>query len=140
MSAGKNDVNDLVEVGGVSAPIASPLHKLDESLIFEEVQMALDGSHRTAKDPRQTIHGRPAEATLRVRVVREHTQRAYGVGRNPRLHKLLDLRNPGESLLCRHRRLLLEVLAAVRSGVQSTKAAVALGEGTGPPLFLCLCL
>ena len=42
MSGGANDVNDPVEVGGVSAPVASPLHKLNQSLALEDVQVALD--------------------------------------------------------------------------------------------------
>jgi hypothetical protein len=52
MSAGKNDVDDPVEVARVSAPGPPSLHELDDSLVFEEVQMALDGSHRTAKNAR----------------------------------------------------------------------------------------
>jgi hypothetical protein len=35
MSGGANDVNDPVEVGGVSALVAPSLNELDESLIFE---------------------------------------------------------------------------------------------------------
>ena len=42
MSGGKNDVDDPEEVARVSAPVASPLHKLDQSLALEEVQVALD--------------------------------------------------------------------------------------------------
>jgi hypothetical protein len=42
MSAGANDVEYPVEVARVSAPVASALHKLDQSLALEDVQVALD--------------------------------------------------------------------------------------------------
>jgi hypothetical protein len=42
MSGGANNVDDPVEVGGVSALVASPLYKLNQSLALEDVQVALD--------------------------------------------------------------------------------------------------
>src|SRR5215213_10409335 len=42
MSDGACNMNYAVEVARVSAPIASPLHKLNQSLALEDVQMALD--------------------------------------------------------------------------------------------------
>ena len=113
---GRHYVNHPVDVGPKPpVPVALALDKLDEALLLEEVQVALDGSGGAGKPSSQGLHPRPAEASLVVGVVGEGCVGGDDLGWHPRQNEVLDLRDTGESGSDRHVNLL-EAMRRVRSG------------------------
>src|SRR5215212_2573306 len=77
------------------------------------MEVPLDGPHRATQSLGQGLHLGPAQTTLVVGVIAEGTICRDRLGGDSGEDEGLDLRDPGESGLLWHRRLLL-IGAAVR--------------------------
>src|SRR5215203_6068280 len=99
------------------------------------MEVPLDGPHRPSQCLSQSLHLRPAQATLIVGIVREGAVCRDGLGRNPGVGEVLDLRDTGEFGLVWHSRLLFMVRRCALM-IEFTKTAGSGSREIAPPLFL----
>src|SRR5918997_1793339 len=114
MSGGAHDMEHAVNVGAVPTPQASALDELYEAQLLKEVEVPLDGPHRTAQSLCQGFHLGPAQAGFVVSVVGEGEVGGNRLGRDTGFYEVAHLRYARKLGLLWHGRLPFRG-AAVRS-------------------------
>jgi hypothetical protein len=122
-----------------TVPVALALDELDQALLLEQMQVALDSSRASGEPSSQGLHARPAQAALVVRVVREGAVGGDNLGGDPRQDQVVDL---GMRVNLRFAATinLLEVSRRVRLGDVKIHQRGGVRPKTSPPLFYALFL
>ena len=97
-------MNHAVEVSAEApVPIALALHELDQALLLQEVQVALDGPWASGETSGQGLHAWPAQAGLVVGEIGEGAVGGYHLRGNACQDQVVDLGYTGKPRTHRHR-------------------------------------
>ena len=83
-------------------PVALALDELNEALLFEQVQVALDGPRASGEPSGEGLHTGPAQAGPVVGVVCEGAVGRDNLRGNPRQNQVVNLGYTGKSRSHRH--------------------------------------